>query len=103
MITFILISFAMIAITCESGAKVTYVNGTSERVFVEVNNIREKVVEPRAKSTFGVIGRDQDPYVVTVTDAQGNVLYHEETTFGEIKKRNQPIVIEEPTPHPISN
>ncbi len=89
---------ALTATACDPGANVTYVNNTDGTIHVEVNNGGGILVKSHATSRLGVIGRDQDPYVVVVTNEQGHVLYHESTTFGEIKKRNQPIVIGEPTP-----
>jgi hypothetical protein len=98
--TFVLLSHATVMIACDPGATVTYVNDTNGPIFVDVNNGGEIRVEPHSKSRQSDLGRDQDAYAVTVTDERGNVLYHEETTFGEIKKRKQPIVIEGLVPSP---
>lgn len=88
------------ATACEHGVTVNYVNNSDRPVVVDINNGGGRVVKPHTTSDLFVIGRDQDPYVVTITDEQGNVLYHEETTFGDIKKRNQPIVIGQPALSP---
>jgi hypothetical protein len=90
---------ALLYAACDPGATVTYVNRTDVTITVEVNDGGGLDMAAHSEKRISSIGLDDDPYVVTVRDEEGRLVYHEETTFGEIKKRG-PIVIDNATPSP---
>jgi hypothetical protein len=89
---------AAAAITCEKGATVTYVNNTDKVLFVEISGGGQKRIEPHSKLRLGKIGLEDDPYIITVRDQAGNIVYYEESTFREVEERDCPIVVEDPSP-----
>lgn len=91
---------AICAAGCDPGVGVTYINNTDGVLLLEISPGGEERMEPHSKASLASLGLDDEPYVVTIRDESGNVLYHEETTIGKIKERDQPILIEEPTPSP---
>jgi hypothetical protein len=89
----------VLGIACEPGAEITYVNNTDKVLFVDADSMGALRVEPHSQIEVSEFpfGKD-DPFVVTVRDEAGNIVYYEETTLRELKERNYTVIIEEPDP-----
>ncbi len=88
-----------LAVACEEGATVTYVNNTDKVLFVDVNSRGGRSVDPHSQRTFSEFPfREDDPFVITARDETGNIVHYEETTVRELKEHDCRVLIEEATP-----
>jgi len=90
LIFFLAAAFALTFASCDSGEDFTYVNETTELLYVQVNDGSSSAIEPGETRTISHltsrIGTGDDPLKFVVRDADGCLVLERQTALRDFKK-----------------